>query len=294
VPRPFEPMLLSPAKTIPTGVAWHHEPKIDGFRCSLQVEADRLRVWSRGGHEWSSKLPELAGLRDAGDGLVLDGELAVITADGKADFDLLSTRILRTSRPGDHRTLVNVYVFDVLRRDHIDLIDRPWEQRRAALEALDLARATGGRVQPVTTSTDGKALWDAVQALQGEGLCHKLASARYRPGTRSTSWRKTKTRVSAWFTVVGLRPPTPSKPAGLLLAENDDWLGGAAFVALPPPQRSMLAALLTKYGRRHPTGTITLPPDCIEAHVRYTSRTPTHGHLREATAVELRPTDRLH
>jgi bifunctional non-homologous end joining protein LigD len=190
VARPFEPMLLTSAKTIPSGDVWRHEPKIDGFRCSLQVEGGRLRVWSRGGHEWSSRLPELFGLCDAGDGLVLDAEMTVVTADGRADFELLSNRILRSRSNAAPTPPVNVYVFDLLRRDHNDLIAQPWEHRRVALEALDISAATDGRVRPVPYSTDGEALRVAMQQAQGEGLCHKLASSRYSPGKRSTAWRK--------------------------------------------------------------------------------------------------------
>ena len=49
--------------------------------------------------------------------------------------------------------------------------------------------------------------------------------------------------------------------------------------------------LVRRYGRKHPTGAVTIPEDCITATVHYTSRTPTHGILREASVVAVRPRD---
>jgi hypothetical protein len=99
--------------------------------------------------------------------------------------------------------------------------------------------------------------------------------------------KKTKFRHSTWLPVIAWRPPTPSKPAGLLVVDTE---GGVAIAtaALPLDERQILAEFLRRYGRRHPTGTISIPADCLEAHVRYTNRTPTNGLLREPAAVDLR------
>ena len=60
---------------------------------------------------------------------------------------------------------------------------------------------------------------------------------------------------------------------------------GAAVLALPGPAREALASVLERYGARHPTGTLTVPAGCVEVEVRYTTRTPTNGLLREAAAI---------
>jgi hypothetical protein len=88
--------------------------------------------------------------------------------------------------------------------------------------------------------------------------------------------------------VVGWRPSTPSRPGGLILAEDDDPMA-VASLALADSQRAALVELLHRYGRRHPTGTVTIPADCLTATVRYTARTPTHGHLREAFVLAVHP-----
>jgi hypothetical protein len=68
----------------------------DGWRFCAEVTNGRVRLWSRGGHDWAPKLPELEGLSGLGD-LVLDGEMIVATPDGRADFELLTTRLNRRS-----------------------------------------------------------------------------------------------------------------------------------------------------------------------------------------------------
>ncbi len=62
-----------------------------------------------------------------------------------------------------------------------------------------------------------------------------------------------------------------------------------ATLAIADKERQDLVDLLHRYGRRHPTGTVTVPNDCLSATVRYTSRTPSHGHLREAFVLAVHP-----
>ena len=100
-----------------------------------------VRLWSRGGHDWAPKLPELESLTGLGDA-VLDGEMIVATPDGRADFELLTTRLNR--RPGDPTPgpPVSLYVFDILRHHGQDIRNRPWSERRAILDGLELAERT--------------------------------------------------------------------------------------------------------------------------------------------------------
>src|SRR5262249_31181555 len=125
------------------------------------------------------------------------------------------------------------------------------------------------------------------RAIQAEGTVSKRSDSIYRPG-RSRQWRKTKHKVVETLQVAGWRPSMPGRPGGLLLADNGEPIG-VATLALPEDQRTRLVHLLERYGRRHPTGTIPTPPDCMQAVVHYTARTPTHGHLREAFVVSIGP-----
>jgi hypothetical protein len=80
----------------------------------------------------------------------------------------------------------------------------------------------------------------------------------------------------------------PGRPGGLIVTEHGEPIG-LATLGLPESQRVALIDLLRRYGRQHPTPKITIPEDCIQAVMHYTSRTPTNGRLREAVAVAIEP-----
>jgi bifunctional non-homologous end joining protein LigD len=126
MPSPYRPMLLTSTPAPPAGDGWIHEPKVDGWRFVAEISDGRVRLWSRGGHDWAPKLPELESLAHLGD-VVLDGEMIVATPDGRADFELLTTRLNR--RSGDPTTpgpRASLYVFDILRHQGQDVRNRPW------------------------------------------------------------------------------------------------------------------------------------------------------------------------
>jgi bifunctional non-homologous end joining protein LigD len=282
-------MLPSPAPGPPAGEAWVHEAKLDGFRCLAQIKSHRVRLWSRAGGEWVDRLPELeTGLSSLGD-VMLDGEVVALTADGRADFDLLAARIHgRRHNPDGHP--VTFFVFDVLQFGGRDLTDEPWRSRRQMLDDLDLSARSGGVAGATFWTVDGEAMHQATRAIRAEGTVSKRSDSMYRPG-RSRQWRKAKHKMVETLQVGGWRPSTPGRPGGVLLADNGEPIG-LGTLALPEDQRAGLVDLLERYGRRHPTGTITIPRDCIQAVVHYTSRTPTLGHLREAFVVSIEPAPR--
>jgi bifunctional non-homologous end joining protein LigD len=267
-----------------------YEAKLDGWRCLVEVSGGRVQVWSPRGGDYTTRLPELQILSCVGD-VVLDGELVVVTDDGRADFELLSTRVIGSNRRLSADTPITLYVFDVLPHDGRDVCGGPWTARRAMLDKLDLAGATSGIARTVSYTDDGEAMHQATLAVGAEGTVSKKTSSIYLPGQRVSWWTKTKHRRTAVFTVVGWRPSTAFRPGGLVVAEGGEVVG-VASLALPEAERTPLVDLLQRYGRSHPTGTITIPEDCVTATVRFTSRTPTHGLLREATVVAVQPMGR--
>lgn len=84
--------------------------------------------------------------------------------------------------------------------------------------------------------------------------------------------------------MAGWRPSTRSHRGGLILAEDGIPIA-VATLALAEEDRRGLVALIERYGRRHPTGSVTVAPECISATVRYTARTPTYRKLREAVVI---------
>jgi bifunctional non-homologous end joining protein LigD len=218
--------------------------------------------------------------------VVLDGEVVVVTPDGRADFELLGGRIHGRRRADDAHP-ISFYVFDVLQLDGHDIRDRPWTARRQILDDLDLAGSSAGAARSTIWTADGAAMHEATRSIGAEGTVSKRSHSAYRPG-RSRHWLKTKHKIVGTLPVVGWRPSTPARAGGLILADKGEPVGRAAL-AMPEDERRALVDLLQSYGRHHPTGTVTIPEDRIQAVVQYTSRTPTHGHLREAFVVSIEP-----
>ena len=131
MPFSLRPMLLTAARALPVGDGWVHEAKLDGWRCLVEVSGGRVQVWSRRGGEYTAKLPELQSLSRLDD-VVLDGELVVVTEDGRADFELLSRRLNNGNRRLTAEHSVTLYVRSTSEQLRPRLfaepvsVDRPW------------------------------------------------------------------------------------------------------------------------------------------------------------------------
>ena len=102
-----------PIKTdkVPAGPDWLHEVKYDGYRMMLICEHGRVRLISRGGHDWARRFPLIvtAALKLHQEHFVLDGETVVLRLDGASDFGALHS--------GRHNERAQFYAFDMLAGD---------------------------------------------------------------------------------------------------------------------------------------------------------------------------------
>ncbi|MES2209127.1 MAG: hypothetical protein V4515_02955 [Chloroflexota bacterium] len=132
--------------------------------------------------------PELAGLgvRVAARSAVLDGELVVVDAAGRADPGELARR--RSGEPGRP---VAFLVFDLLHLDGRSLLNQPLERRR---EQLRRTLRPGDEVLTVPAiPAEGRALFQAVAAQGLAGVLARHRSSPYLCGVRSRLWRFTPT-----------------------------------------------------------------------------------------------------
>jgi len=117
-----------------------HEIKHDGFRFICRREGDRVRVFSRRGHDWTDRVPRIAEaiakLRVKS--VTLDGEGVVCRDDGVSDFNRMRAAV---GRLGSRNAFL--YAFDLLEFNDEDLRLYEWEVRRATLASL-LRRASEG------------------------------------------------------------------------------------------------------------------------------------------------------
>jgi bifunctional non-homologous end joining protein LigD len=195
------PQLLSRAATPPNGDGWLHEIKYDGYRLLGAVDAGRVRLRSRSGADWTSRLPSIAkavatlGVRQ----LALDGELVYLSGDGFPDFERLQV----ATRSREHQPRLYYQVFDLLDLNGEDLTCRPLVERKACLVEL-LMRAGQPRLRYVAHVQGGAAgFFHAVDELGLEGIVSKRARSIYRSGVRSPDWVKVKCFHTQRFAIVG-------------------------------------------------------------------------------------------
>jgi bifunctional non-homologous end joining protein LigD len=56
----IEPCLPTLGHAVPSGQQWAYEIKHDGFRFICRRDGDRVRVFSRRGHDWTDRVPMIA------------------------------------------------------------------------------------------------------------------------------------------------------------------------------------------------------------------------------------------
>ena len=55
----FEPRIPTRGTKVPDRPEWIHEIKRDGYRLIVQREGQRVRLFTRNGHDWSDRFPRL-------------------------------------------------------------------------------------------------------------------------------------------------------------------------------------------------------------------------------------------
>lgn len=143
-----------------------------------------VRVLAADGRDLTGALPELVGLavRVAARSAILDGELVVVDASGRADAEELARRLA-----GESGRPAAFLAFDLLHLDGRSLLSQPLVKRR---EALRRVLHPGDEVVAVPViATEGIALFDAAVAQGIAGVLARQRTSPYLPGVRSRMWR---------------------------------------------------------------------------------------------------------
>ena len=210
---PVKPQLAKSSRDLPEGDQWCYEPKFDGFRTIVFRDGDDVQLQSRNGRPMNRYFPDVVEqvLALPHDRLVLDGEMIVVV-DGVQEFDLLSQRI----HPAASRvamlavqTPATYYAFDLLARDDDVLLELPYDERRAALEAHV---APPVELTPVVRSAAEAEHW----LHDAEGVIAKQSDAPYHPGER-VGMVKIKRVRTIDAVVMGWRPGKAERTVGSLI-----------------------------------------------------------------------------
>ena len=183
----FEPCIPTRGTTVPAGNDWIHEIKHDGYRLIVQRDGQRVRLFTRNGHDWSGRYPLIteAALRNRNSSFVLDGEAVLLGVDGISDFNGLHSR--------KHDDEVMFYAFDILVSDGEDVRKLPLSMRKTNLARLLARRINGIFLSDFEQGEIGPDLFRHACLMGLEGLVSKHKDRPYRPG-RSPHWVKVKNR----------------------------------------------------------------------------------------------------
>ncbi|MFG2543396.1 ATP-dependent DNA ligase [Streptomyces sp. NPDC048594] len=303
------PMLATPGVLPPAALdgRWAYETKQDGQRVVAYLPGDgSLLLRARSGHDITGAYPELAPLATAlgATPAVLDGEVLALDEQGRADFQLLQSRMGLAHAPARaaHRAAkvpVHLVLFDALHLAGESLLRLPYTGRRERLTDLGLAGPAW--------STPAALVGHGAQALRAtrehglEGLVCKRLDSVYEPGVRSRAWIKIRNMRSEDVVVGGWLPGRgrlTGLPGALLVGQRAGgrlrYVGGVG-TGWSAAERAELAALLGA------AATDVCPFDPVPAvpgarwvvprlvgEVRYSTRTR-DGMLRQPSWLRLRP-----
>ncbi len=220
---PVQPMLAKSVKGIPDpakhgGLSF--EPKWDGFRCLVFKDGNEVELASRNTKPLTRYFPEVvaAAREQLPDRCVLDGEIFVAVGE-RLEFEVLQERIHPAASRIDmlsERTPASFVAFDLLALGDEAYAERPFAERRAALEQA-LAGLTGPCYLTRTT-TDPALAEEWFHRFEGAGLDGVVAKplgSTYQPNVRSML--KIKHERTADVVVAGYREHKTSTPERPLL-----------------------------------------------------------------------------
>jgi len=220
LPASLAPQLATLVTQPPADGGWSYEIKFDGYRILARIDGSDVRLFTRNGNDWSSRMP---GLVDALRALEigpawLDGEIVVPGAQGAPDFNLLQNAFdsARTDS-------IVFYAFDLPFRGGHDLRNVPLGERRALLkQLLDAAPAGRIRFSENFDSTPAELLHNACR-MHLEGVIGKRIDSPY-VSKRSPAWIKLKCTRRQEFVIAGYTDPQGSRTGigSLLLGIHDD------------------------------------------------------------------------
>lgn len=306
LPDRLAPQLATLAAGIPAFGRWIYEIKLDGYRLMARIEGDKVKLITRGGHDWAPKMPDLVeALRKLElRGAWLDGEIIVTDTNGLPSFNGLQKAFERRSA----NRAIDYFLFDVPYLDGYDLRGVELADRRELLKGLVERKG----VDRIRFSADfqgepGAILQSACQ-MGLEGIIAKRDDSLYE-SKRSDAWLKLKCKRRQEFVVCGFTDRSDGSPeiGSLMLGVYSDAEQlesvGSVGTGWTGPEAAYLRQKLAKLevddapfqagpakpGRwaRRAAGKERWVQPRLVAEVQFADMTP-DGHIRHATYLALR------
>lgn len=210
LPAKISPQLATLIEDAPPGTGWLSEIKFDGYRMLARIDDGEVKIFSRNGNPWTSKIPTIAKslskikVKQAW----LDGEIVVLDDDGKSNFSKLKDAL-----GGQDPRNVFFFLFDILYLDGYNTMACRQDDRKSLLEYV-----LGNSPPPYIKYSDHmeerpQAIQERACQMHLEGIIVKQADAPYKQ-TRNRLWLKLKCIQREEFIVVGYTDPQGTR-AGL-------------------------------------------------------------------------------
>ncbi|MBI2520931.1 MAG: DNA ligase D [Bdellovibrio sp.] len=223
----ISPQLATLVETPPESSKWMHEIKFDGYRLQVHFRQGKVKLFTRGGHDWSDQFPSLTRAFSSfkAKSAILDGEAVVMDEGGRSSFGALQNALSLK----DYRNM-RIYLFDLLYLNGEDLRSQSLKRRKELLLKL-LAKS-----QPPIFYTDdikghGAQFFQTACQYQLEGIISKDRESSYFSG-RSRTWQKSKCERRQEFVIGGFTTGHGDRASGfgaLLLGVYDQVKGEKLF-----------------------------------------------------------------
>jgi DNA ligase-1 len=172
------------------------EWKMDGARIQVHRDGPRVRIYTRALNEVTAAVPEIVEmvLELPAAQLILDGEAIAFDPAGRPrPFQVTMRRFGRRLGVQELRGSIplRAYFFDCLRLGERTLVERPTQERWAALAEVVPQAARVPRL--VSSSADAaQGFYQEALGAGHEGVMAKALGAPYEAGNRGASWLKIK------------------------------------------------------------------------------------------------------
>ncbi len=198
------------------------EPKIDGIRIICQKDNDEIKLFTRGGQDWTNKFTSIIPkIKEAilPEKIVIDGELALM----KNNTFLSSTEVLKKKYSPEEKLVY--FAFDILQADDIALFDESLLSRK---QNLQLSLESNDQVQiipatPVNNTEDVNIFYKKILEKGFEGIVLKnlkqyIQNSRY-------NWIKLKPLKTIDLRIIDKKERKDNNGWIYTLADNKNIIG---------------------------------------------------------------------
>lgn len=206
MPHKVKPMLAYLIDESFSKEGWLFEVKWDGYRAIAEVASGKPKIYSRNLLSFNETFPPVVQALKKFDDVVFDGEIVIVDAKGRSQFQLLQNYL----RNGVQEGSLKYFIFDILYYQGRDLRSLSLKERKKIL--LDLLKKVRSPVLQISEHIEkkGKELF-AVAKKQGlEGIVAKDENSPY-VSFRSKYWLKIKSHLRQEVVIAGYTPPKGSR-----------------------------------------------------------------------------------